>query len=116
MNLNTEVRNGVVVIELAGDVMGGPEAIKLKDKINQLLDESLLKVVIDLSGVDRMNSSGLGILINALTTFKQNDGDLKLGGTTELIQNLLKITKLDNLFESYETVDSAVNSFGNEGI
>ena len=67
-------------------------------------------MVIDLVQVERMNSSGLGILINALHTFRQNGGALRLAGPTPLVQNLLKITRLDSLFESYETVDAAVAS------
>lgn len=111
MKLNTELRNDVVIIKLEGDVMGGPEAVKLNEEMNRLLDEKSLKAVINLSEVHRMNSSGLGILINALTMFQQNDGDLKLAGPTPLVQNLLKITRLNNLFESYDTVEAAISNF-----
>ena len=111
MNLSKSTHNNVVVFKFDGDVLGGPEAVKLNDEINSLLDNDRLKMVIDLSGVQRMNSSGLGILINALTTYKQNGGDLKLACPTKLVQNLLNITKLNTIFESYDTVDSAINSF-----
>ncbi|NIT60097.1 MAG: STAS domain-containing protein, partial [Aliifodinibius sp.] len=60
--------NNITVIRLEGNVMGGPEAVKLNEEINQLLDKQKKKLVIDLGRVSRMNSSGLGILINALTT------------------------------------------------
>ncbi|MCB0264926.1 MAG: STAS domain-containing protein [Calditrichaeota bacterium] len=111
MSLLKEQQNDVTVLRLQGDVMGGPEAVQINDEINQLLDNSTLKVVIDLAKVQRMNSSGLGILINALSTFKKNGGDLKLASPTPIVQNLLKITRLNSLFESYDTVDAAVASF-----
>ena len=111
MSLLKEQQNDVTVLLLQGDVMCGPEAVQINDEINQLLDNSTLKVVIDLAKVQRMNSSGLGILINALSTFKKNGGDLKLASPTPIVQNLLKITRLNSLFESYDTVDAAVASF-----
>ncbi len=111
MNLAKEQHGDIIVINLEGDVMGGPEAVRLNEEINHLLDEGNLQVVLDLGRVKRMNSSGLGILINALTTFKQNGGDLKLAGPTPLVKNLLNITRLDEIFEAYEDRESAIGSF-----
>jgi anti-sigma B factor antagonist len=111
MGLLKETVGEVTVLRLQGDVMGGPEAVEINEEINQLLDDRHLKVVIDLGEVQRMNSSGLGILINALSTFKNNGGDLKLANANSLIQHLLKITRLSSLFESYDSVDEAINSF-----
>ncbi len=109
--MTQEKQQGIVVINLEGDVMGGPEASKLNEEINRLLDEGNLKAVVNLSQVKRMNSSGLGILINALTTFKQNGGSLKLASPSSLVQNLMNITKLTEIFESYDTVEAALDSF-----
>ena len=111
MEINQENINNVVVIRLEGNVMGGPEAVKVNEVINQLLDDDEKKLVIDLGKVNRMNSSGLGILINALTTFKQNGGELKLANLTDRVKGLLTITKLNTIFESYDTVDAAIDSF-----
>lgn len=112
MNLITEkTDNSISIIRLEGDVMGGPEATKLNDEINRMLDAKALQVIIDLSMVNRMNSSGLGILIKALHTYQQNGGELKLCGPTPLVHNLLKITRLTDVFEVYDTVDAAINSF-----
>lgn len=111
MNFEKTKHGNVVVIRLEGDVMGGPEAGQLNEEINSMLDEGVLEVVIDLGMVNRMNSSGLGILINALTTYKNNGGELKLASPTPLVQNLLEITKLNDVFENYSSVESAVASF-----
>jgi len=111
MEISQETVNDIVVIRLEGNVMGGPEAVKVNEEINQLLDEKKQKLVMDLSKVNRMNSSGLGILINTLTTFKQNGGELKLASLTDRVKGLLTITKLNTIFETYETVDGALDSF-----
>lgn len=111
MNITQENINDTIVIRLEGNVMGGPEAVKLNEEINQLLDEKQKKLVLDLGKVNRMNSSGLGILINALTTFKQNGGELKFANMTDRVKGLLAMTKLNTIFESYDTVDAALDSF-----
>lgn len=111
MNIAQQTVNNIIVIRLEGNVMGGPEAVKLNEKINQLLDENMKKVVLDLGRVNRMNSSGLGILINALHTFKQNGGDLKLANITTRVSTLLDVTKLSSVFETFESVDEALESF-----
>lgn len=111
MEINQEHINNICVIRLEGNVMGGPEAVKVNDLINQLLDDDEQRLIIDLGEVNRMNSSGLGILINALTTFKQNGGELKLANLTDRVKGLLAITKLNTIFESYDTVDAAIDSF-----
>jgi len=101
----------VVVLELAGKIMGGPDASLLNDKLHDLLDKGKTKVVADLAGVSWMNSSGLGILIGGLTTMRNNGGDLKLSGVTERIQSLLMITKLLTVFDAHDSLEKAVASF-----
>ena len=105
-----EVRS-VVVLELSGKIMGGPDAGLLNDKLHELIDQNKTKIVVDLGKVDWMNSSGLGILIGGLTTIRNNKGELKLANVTERIQSLLMITKLLTVFETHESVDKAVSSF-----
>ncbi len=111
MELSREQHNDVVVIILDGDMMGGPEAMKVMEEIHSLLDAHLFKVIIDLGKVRRMNSSGMGILINALTTFKQNGGQLKLANPTAVVEKILNLAKLTEIFECYATLDGALNSF-----
>ncbi|MGH1365213.1 MAG: STAS domain-containing protein [Calditrichia bacterium] len=111
MNITQNVHEDIVIIGLDGDVMGGPEAVKLNTEINNLLDSGSLKAIIDLGSVNRMNSSGLGILINAATTYNQNGGKLKLANSSPLVQNLLTITKLDSIFDAHSSVEEAIASF-----
>lgn len=111
MKISEQQAGDIKILNLEGNLIGGPEAVSLNETVNRFLDQGTHKVVIDLGNVERMNSSGLGILIKALTTFKSNGGTLKLANVNEKIENLLVITKLDSVFESFDSVASAVNSF-----
>ncbi|NOZ62280.1 MAG: STAS domain-containing protein [Calditrichaeota bacterium] len=112
MTLNEKEIQDVVVLELSGKVMGGPDASAFRQRLHSLVDERKTKVIADLSDVSWMNSSGLGILIGGLTTLKNNGGDLKLVGVTGKIESLLIITKLIKIFDSFNTIEEAVSSFG----
>ncbi|MCJ7555140.1 MAG: STAS domain-containing protein [Ignavibacteriaceae bacterium] len=99
-----------VVVELKGNVMGGEDTKDFTETLHKLIDEGKKNVIVDLSSVKFMNSSGLGMLISGLTTMKKADGHLKLANVTDKIESLLIITKLITIFESYESVDEAVKS------
>jgi len=111
MTIIEKVVGDIVVLELAGKIMGGPDASLLNDKLHDLLDKSQTKVIADLASVSWMNSSGLGILIGGLTTMRNNGGDLKLCSVTERIQSLLMITKLLTVFDAHDSLEKAVASF-----
>lgn len=111
MKLNDRVENDVAILEPAGKIMGGSDATLLHEKLHEHLDKGVKRVIIDLSRVDWVNSTGLGILISGLTTMRNNDGELKLANVTEKIQSLLIITKLVTVFESHDTVEEALSSF-----
>lgn len=111
MKLTDRTENGVVILQPKGKIMGGPDASLLHDKLRECLEADTKKVVIDLSEVDWMNSTGLGILISTFTTMRNHEGELKLANVTEKIQSLLTITKLGTVFESYNSVDEALASF-----
>jgi len=111
MKMNQKNIGDVVVLELSGKIMGGPDAAILNEKLHELIGGNNAKVVADLSKVNWMNSSGLGILIGGLTTMRNNGGDLKLANITDRIQSLLMVTKLLTIFETFETVEAAIQSF-----
>ena len=112
MKLKERVVGKVAILELSGKLMGGPPGSEdFKDAIYRLLDQGINKVVVDLADVKRMNSSGLGILISALTSLRHKDGDMKLSGINELMEGILVMTKLDTIFETFETAEGAAQSF-----
>jgi len=110
MQLSYREQNGVVILEPKGKIMGGPDATLLRDKLYEIIEDGQNKVVIDLSGVDWMNSTGLGILISSYTTLRNNQGELKLANVTEKIRSLLTVTKLVTIFDAYDSVDAAVKA------
>ena len=111
MKMTESESAGVVILELSGKIMGGPDATLLNDKLHELIEAGKIKIIANLKGVNWMNSSGLGILIGGLTTMRNSGGDLKLANITDRIQSLLMITKLLTVFESFDTIDQAIESF-----
>jgi anti-sigma B factor antagonist len=111
MKISDEVKNGVAVIHLEGKVMGGPDATMFHGKLHEYVNGGNRKAVVDLGKVEWMSSVGLGMLISALTTMKNNNGDLKLANVTKSIQSLLTITRLVTIFETFDTVEDAIKSF-----
>ncbi len=89
----------------------GADTDVIKDKIYALIDQGITKVVINLTDVSRMNSSGLGLLIQALTSLRNKDGNLKLAGINELMKGVLVMTKLNTIFETHSTVEEAAKTF-----
>ncbi len=113
MLLSQKEEYGAVILELSGKIMGGPDASLLNDKLHELIDAGQKRVIADLSQVEWVNSSGLGILIGGLITMRNNGGSLKLARVTDKILNLIKITKLKSVFETFDTIEKAAESFDN---
>jgi anti-sigma B factor antagonist len=111
MKLTDREINEIVILEPKGKIMGGPDASLLHDKLYELIETNKKKIVIDLAGVDWMNSTGLGILISSYTTLRNHNGDLKLANVTDKIKSLLTITKLVTVFEAHDSVEAAIESF-----
>jgi anti-sigma B factor antagonist len=111
VKLSVRKTDSVAILDISGKLMGGPDADVFKEAIRNLLDEGYKNVVINMSQVPFINSTGLGILISAYTTLRKEDGVLKLASVTERIDSLLMITKLGTIFETYSSEDKAVESF-----
>ena len=101
----------VTILDMSGEVRIGEGAISLRDSIRSLADQGKKKVLLNLAGVKYMDSSGVGELIANYTTIKRQGGQLKLLNLTQKIQDLLAITKLLTVFDTYDSEAEALNSF-----
>lgn len=111
MKYSISEKYNTVIITFKGNMMGGPDATEFHNMIKELVEKGKTNVVGDLSKVKFMNSSGLGILIAALTTLRNGGGDLKICGASDRIESLLMVTKLITVFNHYKTLDEAVEAY-----
>jgi anti-sigma B factor antagonist len=97
----------IVMITLYGELIERNQSQLMLDQINALCEEGKSKVVMDLSELKYMNSTGLNVLLNVLTKTRKSGGDVALCGISKKVQELLLITKLSSVFTVTETADEA---------
>ena len=101
----------VVVLDVKGRITLGEGDEVLKDKVNTLVNQGRKKIILNLADVPYVDSAGLGEIVRTYTTVSRQGGKLKLLNLTKRIQDLLAITKLLTVFETYESEQDAVGSF-----
>jgi len=101
----------VTVLDLKGKMTLGEGDELLKDKINSLLASGKKKLLLNLEGVPYIDSAGLGEVVRTYTTVSRQGGSLKLLNLTKRITDLLSITKLLTVFETFDSEKDAVGSF-----
>jgi anti-sigma B factor antagonist len=111
LDLKERQAGDVTILDLSGEVRIGEGSIALRDSIRKLADEGKNKVLLNLAGVKYIDSSGIGELIANYTTISRKGGQLKLLKLTDRVQNLLVITKLLTVFDSYDDEAEALKSF-----
>lgn len=114
MQIKEKIEKGVAIVSLKGDLLGEPDTTNIREKVRNLVSTSVKNVILDLGGVNYMNSSGLGTLISTLTTTRNAGGDLRLARVEGKVQNLFVMTQLVKVFDTYESVDEAVTSFASK--
>ena len=111
MDIAERTVSNVTVLDLKGKMTLGEGDELLKDKINSLLASGKKKLVLNLEGVPYIDSAGLGEIVRTYTTVSRQGGSLKLLNLTKRIEDLLSITKLLTVFETFDTEAEAINSF-----
>ena len=101
----------ITVLDLKGKMTLGEGDELLKDKINSMLTAGKKKLVLNLEGVPYIDSAGLGEIVRTFTTVSRQGGSLKLLNLTKRIEDLLAITKLLTVFETFDTEAEAIKSF-----
>ena len=103
--------NDVTVLDLKGKMTLGEGDELLKDKVNSLVNQGHKKIVLNLADVPYIDSAGLGEVVRTYTTVSRQGGSLKLLNLTKRITDLLAITKLLTVFETFDTEGEAIKSF-----
>ena len=106
----------VTILDLKGKMTLGEGDELLKDKINSLLQQDRKHILLNLEGVPYIDSAGLGEIVRTYTTVSRQGGSLKLLNLTRRIEDLLSITKLLTVFETFESEHEAVSSFNSAGV
>jgi len=111
MQIEERAIGDVTVLDMKGRVTLGEGDELLKDKINSLMNQGHRKIVLNLADVPYIDSAGLGEIVRTYTTVSRQGGSLKLLNLTKRITDLLSITKLLTVFETFDSEDEAVRSF-----
>jgi anti-sigma B factor antagonist len=112
MNIQQAPQGEVMILNLSGKIMGGPDYEKFHTEIKSLINEGYVDILLNMSKVTWINSTGLGILVSAFHTLKKNGGIMKICDVSTRIDNILNVTQLKLVFETFETQDEALASFG----
>lgn len=112
MKIEERAVDGVTILDLQGKMLIGEGDELLREKINSLVENGTEKIVLNLADVPYVDSAGLGEIVRCYTTVSRKNGELKLLNLTKRIHDLLSITKLLTVFDSYDDESSAVKSFG----
>ena len=111
MQIEERVVGSVIVLDARGKLTLGDGDVLLKDKIHSLVNQGHKQVVLNLGDVSYIDSAGIGEIVGSYTTLSRVGGSLKLLNLTKRIHDLLAITKLLTVFETFTTEDEAVRSF-----
>jgi anti-sigma B factor antagonist len=111
MQIEERAVGDVVVLDLKGKITLGEGDELLKDKVNSLVNQGHKKIILNLADVPYIDSAGLGEVVRTYTTVSRQGGSLKLLNLTKRITDLLSITKLLTVFETFDSENEAIRSF-----
>jgi anti-sigma B factor antagonist len=101
----------VALLEMKGRIVTGSDSMRVEWTVAELLKENQKKVILDLSGVDVVDSTGVGILVMCYAKMKKAGGSLRIAGVSGMVEETLKITSVDRLIDLYPTVGEASQGF-----
>jgi anti-sigma B factor antagonist len=111
MQIAERESGAVTVLDLSGRITMGEDGNLLKDKLQSLLHQGKKNILFNLEQVSYVDSAGLGAIVSAYTTVTREGGSLKLANVTKKLQDLLSITKLLTVFETFDSEGEAVRSY-----
>lgn len=114
MSIKTSMRqvDGVTIVDLSGRITLGEGSVVLRDTVRDLVNKGDKRILLNLGDVTYIDSSGIGELVSAFTTVRNQGGELKLLNLTKKVHDLLQITKLYTVFDVKDDETKAIQSFG----
>ena len=112
MKASTRQLDGVTVVDLSGRITLGEGSVVLRDLVRELIGKGNKKILLNLGDVTYIDSSGIGELVSAFTTVRNQGGELKLLKLTKKVHDLLQITKLYTVFDIKDDEAAAIQAFG----
>lgn len=110
MKIKQRQTDGVTILDISGEMYGGPDNMKLVDMVSELANEKKLDLIINLSKVKWISSTGLGILVSARSRFAKEGGKIKLCHPNDRVLGILQVTRLNLIFDVYDTEGEALQS------
>lgn len=111
LNISERQAGDVTILDMSGKVTIGEGSVALRNTIRRLLGEGKKNILLNLGEVGYIDSSGIGELVSSFTAVNKEGGKLKLLNLTQKIQDLLAITKLLTVFDTFEDEGEALQSF-----
>jgi len=111
MKASTRQVDGITIIDLSGRITLGEGSVVLRDTIRDSVGQGVKKILLNLGDVTYIDSSGIGELVSAYTTVRNQGGELKLLNLTKKVHDLLQITKLYTVFDVRDDEAGAIRSF-----
>ena len=113
LSVETQISGDVFILHCEGRIVYGDECAVLRERVVSILTGSP-KIVVNLAGVDHIDSEGVGMLVGLLVSARNRAGDLKLASPGTRVKDLLRRTNLDTIFAVYGNKDEAVEAFGRQ--
>src|SRR6478609_7397651 len=112
LDIKTRKAGEVTVLDLSGSLLVGMGLEMLRPRIEQLVAEQQLNVVLNAKDVSVIDSAGVGDLVASYSLLKKSGGSLKIANPGKLVREVLRIARIPTLIEVFDTVDEAVGAFG----
>jgi anti-sigma B factor antagonist len=112
LDITARPAGDITILDLTGSLVSGLGLEQLRPRIDQLVAEKKVNVVLNAHGVSVIDSAGVGELVGCFSTLKRNGGTLKILNPSKFVQDILRITKLPTIIEVHDTEDAALKSFG----
>ena len=111
LSIATRQLDGVTILDMSGRITLGEGSVQLRDSVRDLISKGVKHILLNLGDVNYIDSSGLGELVSAFTTGKNQAADVKLLNLTKKVKDVLQVTKLYTVFDIFDDEASAIASF-----